>query len=219
MRAFLKWFILSFVSFVLRRRYRIKYNGLDKLKPKDLPHPDKGALFLPNHPAEVDPIILGAILWKSFHVRPMIVEWITELPIIKNVMNLMRAVKIPDFGKRSSQKQKEQADQAFNTVVEGLKERDNFMLYPAGRLKSKQEERLGGASGCHKILQSYSDINIVLVRTRGLWGSTFSRGWKKGKYVDFVSLYPTVNKECKYPIGHPTKIIKPSVDDYKNICS
>ena len=33
---------------------------------------------------------------------------------------------------------------------------------------------------------------------------------EKGHYVDFVSLYPTVQYYKKYPIGHPTKIIEPS---------
>ena len=32
---------------------------------------------------------------------------------------------------------------------------------------------------------------------------------EKGKYVDFVSLYPTVNFSKKYPVGHPTKILEP----------
>ena len=36
----------------------------------------------------------------------------------------------------------------------------------------------------------------------------------KGKYVDFCSLYPTVNKYCEYPIGHPKTYINISIDDY-----
>ena len=36
----------------------------------------------------------------------------------------------------------------------------------------------------------------------------FKKG-EKGKYVDFVSLYPTVQFYKKYPIGHPTKILNP----------
>ena len=36
----------------------------------------------------------------------------------------------------------------------------------------------------------------------------FKKG-EKGKYVDFVSLYPTVQFYKDYPIGHPTKICNP----------
>ena len=36
---------------------------------------------------------------------------------------------------------------------------------------------------------------------------------QKGMHIDVVSLYPTVMYYDKYPIGHPTRIIKPSVYD------
>src|SRR5207244_7501514 len=38
---------------------------------------------------------------------------------------------------------------------------------------------------------------------------------QKGKYIDIVSLYPTVMYYDKYPVGHPTKIIKPQFYDPK----
>ena len=36
-----------------------------------------------------------------------------------------------------------------------------------------------------------------------------------GKYVDFCSLYPTVQYYKKYPVGHPEKIISPEKYDKK----
>ena len=36
-----------------------------------------------------------------------------------------------------------------------------------------------------------------------------------GRYVDFVSLYPTVNFFKKYPLGHPVKIYSPRTYDPK----
>ena len=38
---------------------------------------------------------------------------------------------------------------------------------------------------------------------------------EKGKYVDFVSLYPTVQFLKTYPVGHPTKIFNPITYDKK----
>jgi G:T-mismatch repair DNA endonuclease (very short patch repair protein) len=38
---------------------------------------------------------------------------------------------------------------------------------------------------------------------------------EKGRYVDFVSLYPTVQFFKKYPVGHPTKIFSPETFDPK----
>ena len=38
---------------------------------------------------------------------------------------------------------------------------------------------------------------------------------EKIKYVDFTSLYPWVNKYCRYPVGHPT-VIKKDFGDIKD---
>jgi hypothetical protein len=38
---------------------------------------------------------------------------------------------------------------------------------------------------------------------------------EKGRYVDFVSLYPTVQFFKKYPVEHPTKIFNPETFDPK----
>ena len=35
----------------------------------------------------------------------------------------------------------------------------------------------------------------------------------KGKYVDFTSLYPFINKTCRYPVGHPTIITRNFKED------
>ena len=37
---------------------------------------------------------------------------------------------------------------------------------------------------------------------------------QKGRYIDVVSLYPTVMYYDKYPVGHPVKIMKPKEYDY-----
>ena len=36
---------------------------------------------------------------------------------------------------------------------------------------------------------------------------------EKTKYVDVTSLYPWVNKECEYPVGHPQVIVNPEDQD------
>ena len=41
----------------------------------------------------------------------------------------------------------------------------------------------------------------------------FEKMKNKGKYIDVVSLYPTVMYYDKYPIDHPTKIVKPKYYD------
>lgn len=172
------------IQLIVATRYKVEFIGRESLNKSNLDRKG-GVLFLPNHPAEVDPLIVGTGVWKKFEPRPLIVEWIAQIPVVGWVMRMMRAVTIPNFEQRASISRRDQADEAFLTIVEGLKKGDNFMMYPSGRLKSSEEEVIGGASGLHKIIQAYPDANIVLVRTTGLWGSSFSKAWN-GKNVVFL---------------------------------
>ena len=42
---------------------------------------------------------------------------------------------------------------------------------------------------------------------------------QKIKYADFTSLYPSVNKQCRYPIGHPQIVVRDfkPLDEYFGI--
>lgn len=184
-RKIAKYLYYNIIVWILATRYRVKYVGREKLTKANL-YKAGGVLFLPNHPAEVDPLIVGVGVWNEFEPRPMIVEWISQLPLVRRVMRLMKAVPIPSFGKRCSPEQHLKADEAFQEVVDGLRRGENFMMYPAARLKSSQKEVIGGSSGLHKILLQNPEINIVLVRTLGLWGSSFSKGWN-GQSVVFLN--------------------------------
>jgi len=57
---------------------------------------------------------------------------------------------------------------------DGLRQGENLLLYPAGRIYRSRWEELGGNSGVEQILERVPDARVVLVRTRGLWGSGFS---------------------------------------------
>lgn len=171
-----RFFVYWIAYFLLRLRYRFTVYGLSDIKRENLSKRG-GILFLPNHPAEIDPIILSVILWRKFFPRPVVVEWVFELPLIKNILHLMKAVPMPDFEESGTHSKRRRADKSFQTVVEGLKKQNNFLLYPAGRLKTCNLEILGGASGTYKTLEACPDANVVLVRSIGLWGSSFSRAY------------------------------------------
>lgn len=51
---------------------------------------------------------------------------------------------------------------------------ENFLIYPSGHLKREGHENIGGNSFIHSILENCPDVQVVLVRTDGLWGSSFS---------------------------------------------
>ncbi len=162
-----------FARGVLSLRYRLEVEGLENLGPEA--SRGQGTLFLPNHPAEIDPLILEMLLWDKFQPRPLVVEHFYHLKGFKLFIDYVRAMPLPTMDTIASKWRGKKVEKQFNKVVEGLRNGENFLIYPSGRLKHTGLEVLGGASFAHSLLQVYPDIRIVLVRTSGLWGSMFSR--------------------------------------------
>ena len=161
-----------FLRFAISLRYRINIKGLDEIKRKN---PESGFLFLPNHPAEVDPIFLMVMLWPQYRTRPLVIQYFFEMPFVTHFMKLVKALPIPNMNGSSNKWKVHQIEKLFSTIVEGVKKKGNFIIYPAGRLKLEGKEVVGGASLTHSLLQEFPEVNVVLVRTTGLWGSAFSR--------------------------------------------
>ena len=55
-----------------------------------------------------------------------------------------------------------------------------MLLYPSGRLTSDGLEHLGSNGGAWHLLEEAPECRIVLIRTSGLWGSSFSRWGSAG---------------------------------------
>ena len=176
---FVKKILEYIIAYVLRislwLRYRIKVQGLEKLTPEAL-HRDGGVIFLPNHPTYfIDPIVSTLAVWPKFPIRPMVVEYMYYAPGIHWLMEFMDALPIPNFVTSSNSLKRKKSDQVFQTIIDELKLKKNFLVYPAGKVKHTALESIGGASGVHRILQEVPQANVVLVRMKGFWGSSFSR--------------------------------------------
>ncbi len=157
---------------LLALRYQIRVKGLDQL---DRAGNRKGILFLPNHPAHMDPLFLFLFLWPKYRMRPVVIEYVYRLPFLKPFMKLVGAVSIPNFETGINQLKVKKANDALQKIGEGLKKGENYIVYPAGKLKNSGREVIGAASGAHGLVQGCPEAHIVLVRTTGLWGSSFSR--------------------------------------------
>lgn len=168
-------FILSgLISLAFKFRYRVTIKGLDKLDSQTLNKPG-GILFLPNHPTVfVDPTLVTLAIWNKFPIRPLVVEYMYYLPIVNWFAKFLRAVPIPSFGASSNSLKKKKADRVIESVIDDLKKGDNFLIYPSGKVKYHASEQISG-SAVHRIVQSAPEANVVLVRTIGLWGSSFSK--------------------------------------------
>ncbi len=175
MNTFGEYCIILFLRLAFWFRYRITVKGLEKLTPDALNRPG-GVLFLPNHPASlVDPALVVMSVWPKFRLRPMIIEYMYFLPIVHGVMKFIRALPVPDFETSSNSIKRKRGERAIKEMAKGLAHGDHFLIYPAGRLKHTGIEDLGGASAVHQLINDCPTTNVVLVRTKGLWGSSFSR--------------------------------------------
>lgn len=188
MKKYLTLFLLSLMRFALSFRYRVTIKGLEHINSKELSKPG-GILFLPNHPTIfVDPTLVTLAILKKVPVRAVIVEYMYYTPIIHTVMKFLNAMPIPQFVSSSNSLKRKRTDEALEAVISQLKEKVNFLIYPAGKTKHQAREVIG-ASGVHRIIQSAPEVNVVLVRTTGLWGSKFSRALTAGAAPE---MFPTI---------------------------
>lgn len=171
-------FFWTIISYILRAgmslRYRIEVKGLELLTPDRL-NRSQGILFMPNHTAHMDPLFLFLLLWSKYRMRPLVIDYIFNLSFLQPFHKLIRAIPIPNFETAVNEYKVKQGEKSMLEIAAGLKNGDNFIVYPTGRLKSTAKEIIGGASGAHELLKECPDANVVLIRTTGLWGSSFSR--------------------------------------------
>ena len=166
--------LIWFVKFCLFLRYRIRIKGLDQISARGR----KGILFLPNHPALIDPVILLSILKGPFAPRALADQDEIDLFFVRWAAKRAGVLPIPDIG-RYGQSGRLKVEEALAEGARWMKDGGNMMLYPAGHLCKTRTEDLGGSSAVETLVGEFPDVRIVLVRTRGLWGSAF--GWGSGK--------------------------------------
>jgi len=174
MRRLILKLISFLIKFAISLRYKVTYKGLESLNslPTDK---SPGTLFLPNHPSQLDGFFVMRGI-EQYAPRPAAVEYLYEIPLVSLLLRLVRAIPVPNLDSCGNSVKRYRVDQVMNQLIAALKEGDNFLFYPSGRLKVTGSEMIGGASGVRRLLQAVPGTTIVLVHVTGLWGSTFSRG-------------------------------------------
>lgn len=175
MKNLIQFFLVLILRAALWFRYRIKVEGLEKLNSKTLNKPG-GIIFLPNHPTVfVDATSAVLALWPKYPMRPLVIEYMYQMPIVNWVMRLINAIPVPNFYTSSNSLKKKKTAAILKTVVEEINKGQNFLIFPSGRVKHTAYEAIDGASAVHRIVQDAPNANVVLIRIKGLWGSSFSR--------------------------------------------
>jgi acyl-CoA synthetase (AMP-forming)/AMP-acid ligase II/1-acyl-sn-glycerol-3-phosphate acyltransferase/acyl carrier protein len=180
----LRLLFCHFARFIVSLRYRVRYEGLEKLSDPAL---RRRTLIVPNHPSLTEPIISVAYLWPYLHMRPMLYAVNFSHPLLHWIMGFFRAVQVPVTSQQSAAA-REGAEKAVREVIEGLRSGDNFIMWPAGRIYRQPHEDLGSASGLAEVLRAVPDAQVIMVRTRGMWGSMFSWAYY-GTNPDLISSF------------------------------
>jgi long-chain-fatty-acid--[acyl-carrier-protein] ligase len=172
--SLLRWIFWTLARLVLALRYRVRVRGLEQLRGLKRP-----VLVLPNHPAYIDPPLLLSALWPTLRPRPLIYEGFFRdrgyllTPLSNAVLRLLDGLLVPDLSSPSA-KARARAEQVLGEMVQGLRQGGDYIIWPAGHVQHDGVERLGAARALTDLLTAVPEATLVRIRTRGLWGSTFS---------------------------------------------
>jgi long-chain-fatty-acid--[acyl-carrier-protein] ligase len=175
----LRTIVWAIGKLILSLRYRVRVHGLENVRGL------KGkTLILPNHPGMIDPPIVLTALWPTFHPRPLLYEGNFRSPFLRPLMSLLDAIRVPDL-ERPDAEAHAQTQQAIREAIDSLQRGRNVILWPSGMIMRDGVERLGPAQALTDILRAVPDVNLVVVRTRGVWGSRFTYAYT-GAHPDLL---------------------------------
>ena len=163
-------FLLFIARIILSLRYSIKLTGIEKILEKG----NRGILILPNHPALMDPIIILCYIFPYFRQRTLGDKDQVNRPVIKHFARLFGVLALPDPTKYGNVALKE-VERVISKCGDVLRKGKNIVLYPSGHIMTERFEHIGGNSAVATILNNNPETRVVLIRTRGLWGSMWSR--------------------------------------------
>jgi long-chain-fatty-acid--[acyl-carrier-protein] ligase len=170
-----------FFSTLLSTRYKVTIKGVELLSST------KSSLYLPNHPAEVDPQILLAEIGKYDDPVPMISETYYNLPLIKSFLKILDAVPVADM--EAGSRDVTVVDNMRNAMLGALANGKSVVLYPSGQLNNQGYEKIFNKQSAYRLVGELDEqTRVIGVRQNGLWGSVWSRAWW-GKSPDFFKVF------------------------------
>ncbi len=165
-------FVIRLIKFILWFRYRISINGLDEIKESDEP-----ILFIANHPSLSDPLIVIKTLWPRFKPRALVRDLQIQRPIIGHFVQSFNPISVPDM-RKINRKKARWAQESVTLASEAIKNGDNVLLWPAGKLSRDGYDYFLNKSTTYKIFNAHPHTRLVALRSQGLWGSR--TGWYGG---------------------------------------
>ncbi|MBL1279697.1 MAG: 1-acyl-sn-glycerol-3-phosphate acyltransferase [Fluviicola sp.] len=173
--------VLSFFSFVLSRRYKIKVKG------EHLLHESGAKLLLQNHQSHIDPQLLGVFVAQRSGLVPVISEKFLRIPVIGAVLRSHNAVSVSDL--KHGNRDPNVLKNMISKIMEALEKGKSVLIAPSGNIAQGPVERIKNKQSAHALVSNLPDgVKVIGVRVNGLWGSMWSVAWM-GKKPDFLKTF------------------------------
>jgi long-chain-fatty-acid--[acyl-carrier-protein] ligase len=187
----LRWLLWMVGRLIVGLRYKVTHRGVPEALKKPGPY-----LVMPNHPGFCDPMNVLLHFWPHFKFRPVVNEINFKNPFLGPIGWLLRTINLPDMEHTSADAFK-RAQAGVEVIKEALLKGENVILWPSGRLQRDGVERMGGARAVTDLLTAVPNLTVVLIRTRGVWGSSWS--WADGP---IPPLFPLLFKSLGRLLGN-----------------
>ena len=155
---------------ILARRYAVTVDGMNAVAR------NRPLLVLPNHPAMVDPMLVGATFWET-PLKPLVDELFFHTGFLApRALKTLGAVAVPDLRAHRSKAGASIARGLSDIVVQALEKGDNVIFYPSGHIYTEDKESIGTRQLAYNVVKTLpANVRVIGVRTTGLWGSIWSR--------------------------------------------
>ena len=167
---------------IFARRYDVEVEDRDGvLADREVRQIRTAHLVLPNHPAMVDPMLVMAEL-HELPLRPLVDEAFFKAGIVApTVLRTVGAVEVPDLRKHRSAKGATIARGLNDVVLKALRDGGSVLFYPAGHIQTEADhDEIGTRQLAYNICKDLPEgVEVIGIRTRGLWGSIWSRKGRK----------------------------------------
>ena len=129
----------------------------------------------------VDPMLVGVAFWKT-PLKPLSDESFFHTGIVApHVLKTLGAVAVPDLRKHRTAQGATIARGLGDIVKSTLEDGGNVIFYPSGHIQTESEhEDIGTRQLAYNMCGDLPEgVRVICVRTRGLWGSIWSRKGRK----------------------------------------
>jgi len=166
---------------ILGLRYQVTLEGEELIKK----YKDTSILFLANHPATIDPVIVLSYLEPYAELQPMAAQKFFKNRFIYYFLKKLKALPVPEFESGNNEYKAYKVKELTEQIKKSLKNKAKVLLYPAGHLSDTPHEKLGGATLAFDLKDTPK--KIIGIATSGLYGSIFSR-YFEGTTAPFMKM-------------------------------